>query len=332
MTDVATPAAAESDSLSAEETAYFESRGEKAEAPAETPEKQEPEKQPVEAVKPDDDVKMEPDETEETVEVENKGRFVRHGAFHKERVMRKQEQEARKALEVQLSQRNEAFARADERLKLLSEAMMPRAEDAKPEDPPDPEQDIFGYVKWQAKQIAQLNGKLGESAKVSEAERSEQQLRQSYQSDALRFAQEQKDFGDAYSFLIKGRDAELQAYGVSDPAERAQMIVEEERGLVARAVKDNASPAQRVYALAKARGYAPKAAEEPKDKAAAKSPVVEQLENIQRGQSAAKTLSSAGGSPSDALTAEALANMSEEDFAIYLAKTPKSQQRALMGG
>lgn len=317
--------AADSDGLSAEEAAFFESRGEKAEGLVEKPEVKEEVKEGTKDVKAEakaDDVKMEPDEAEETVELENKGRFVRHGAFHKERSLRKQEQEARRALETRLSEKEQAFARVDERLKLLNEALA--KPEPKPDAPPDPEQDIFGYVKWQAKQIEELKGKTTEASKINEDARAHMVMATTYRRDASSFAEKQADFGDAYQFLMKGRDAELQAYGISDPQERARVILDEERNLVQRAIHDQASPAERVYALAKARGYVK--AEEKKPDAA------EKIETIARGQSASKTLSNAGGSPSETLTAEALANMSEEEFAAFLAKTPKSQARALMGG
>lgn len=327
MSDVAQATAAESDSLSAEETAFFESKGEKAEGLA--PEvKSEPEAKPAEQqaeAKPGDEVKTEVDETEETVELENKGRFVRHGAFHKERVMRKQEQEARRAAEARLAQRDAEFARADERLRMLAEAVLPQHQQQQQEanTPPDPDQDPFGYMKWQGDQIEQLKGFLGENQRVTEQERQEQQLVQVCHSDVTRFVQQQPDFNEARRFLAEGRDRELQAFGISDPKERLAMMIGEERAIAARALNDRASPAQRLYELAKARGYAPKSE---------KSAVVEQIETIQRGQGAAKTLSAAGGSPSEVLTAEALANMSEEEFAAVVAKMPRSQQRAMMGG
>lgn len=334
MSDVA-QAAADGEALSAEETAFFESRGEKSEGLApETLEKKEPEKQPAKEAdaKPGEDVKVEVDETEETVEVENKGRFVRHGAFHKERVMRKQEQEARRAAETKLAEQQQLFARADERLRLLNEALAPRQEATQQTAPPDPEQDIFGYVKWQANQIEQLKGGLNQTQQQAEVSKAEQYVVQTYQSDAVRFVKQQPDFGDAYAFLLQGRDAELKAFGMADPNERAQVIADEERSLVVRALNDRASPAERVYALAKARGFAPKPVEAAKPGETAKPAAAEQIETIARGQAASKTLSSAGGSPSETLTAEALANMSEEEFAAYLAKTPRSQQRAMMGG
>ncbi|MGC5779489.1 hypothetical protein [Methylobacterium sp. NFXW15] len=55
-------------------------------------------------------------EAEEGSVDENKGKFVRHGAFHQER-------ERRKAVEKELAEFRERYARGDERLRLLTEAM-----------------------------------------------------------------------------------------------------------------------------------------------------------------------------------------------------------------
>lgn len=331
MTDVAETT--DSEALSADEVAFFESRGEKGlPEPAKEPEKIEAKPE----AKPDGkaDAKPESDdpEAEETVDLpDNKGRFVRHGAFHAER-------EKRKALEKQiierdqrLSQREQEFARVDERLKLLTEAVSAQ-EPSQPAPMPDPSKDIFGAFNWAVSRLKQIEGKQAETEKVSIEQRAEAELRNTYMASAQEFASRQTDFRDAYQFLMQGRDAELQAYGVSDPQERMRMIASEERGLVQRAMRDRVNPAERVYALAKARGYALKAPEpEPKPEPKVELKAAD-LDTIAKGIASSKSLSAAGGSPTDVLTAEALANMSDEEFGAYLAKLPKSQQRALMSG
>ena len=59
---------------------------------------------------------VDPDAEDADDPEKNRGRFVRHGAFHKER-------EARKAAQRDLAALQERFARGDERLRILSEAM-----------------------------------------------------------------------------------------------------------------------------------------------------------------------------------------------------------------
>src|SRR5690606_41844715 len=94
-TETVVETADDGESLSPAEQAFFESRGEKADGLTE--QKTEPDKVAQEgadkaAAAPDKkDAKAEGDEPdgEETVEVENKGRFVRHGAFQQARTRRR---------------------------------------------------------------------------------------------------------------------------------------------------------------------------------------------------------------------------------------------------
>lgn len=330
-TEAVVNTADDSDSLSPAEEAFFASKGEKAEglteqkAEPEKPEKVEAKDAPKEEKK---EAKAEGDdpEAEETVELENKGRFVRHGAFHKERMQRKALEQQLAERNAKLAEREQAFARVDERLKLLNEALSPKEQ--QDDKAPDPEHDPIGFMRWQAKRIEQLEGKTVEVAKTAQQQQEEVNIRNAYVADARAFVGKTPDFTEAYQFLLQGRDLELQAYGITDAQERAKIIQDEERNLVARALKDNASPSERVYNLAKARGYAKKAEAKPEPDKKAE----EQIDTIARGQAASKTLSSAGGSPTEVLTAEALANMSEEEFQAWMAKTPRSQQRAIFGG
>src|ERR1700737_726121 len=56
-----------------------------------------------------------------------------------------------KAAREETAKEREMRTRIDERLKLFNEVIAPQAgEVAKPAPPPNPEEDIFGYVKWMA--------------------------------------------------------------------------------------------------------------------------------------------------------------------------------------
>lgn len=279
------------------------------------------------------------DDGEESVEVENKGRFVRHGAFHAER-------ERRKALEKELADFRDKYTRGDERLRLLNEALSakPPLQQQQPSAPPDPEQDIFGYLKWQSEQINQLSGKLGETGKRVEETTAETQLKTAYVSDVRAFVGTNPDFGDAYQFMLQGRDAELQAMGVADPVERARIITDEEKWIVGRALKANSSPATAIYNMAKARGY--KKAEAPLAPStineAARAAVVaktngdgaaEKIAAITKAKPATQSLSNVGGSPGvDALTMEALASMSEDEYAAIRSKLSPQKFAQIMAG
>jgi antitoxin (DNA-binding transcriptional repressor) of toxin-antitoxin stability system len=249
------------------------------------------------------------------------GRFVPHQALHAER-------ERRKATETELGTYREKMARADERLAVLNE-LMSKPEAQSPtvaEQPIDPEQDPIGALKQSYAKIAALEKQLTESTKTVEERESARAMVSAYQNDAARFVQENPEFKDAYVHLMTGRHRELEAMGMTDVAERNRFIANEERQLVASAFQSRRSPAQMLYSLAVARGFSHTPAPAQPNHAA-------KIESIAKGQrQAGASLSAAGGSAGEGLTAAALADMSEEEFSAVAAKLGKSKLRQLMGG
>lgn len=259
----------------------------------------------------------------------NKGRFVRHGAFHKER-------EGRKAAQRELAELREKFARGDERMRLLTEAMQGRGAPGAPaavETPaaaPDPETDIFAYAKHLEAQIAALASGQQKAAEERTAEREHSDLVGHYRSDAQRFAAAEPAFAQAYAFLVQNRSEELALNGFS-PAEIAQAINADEMALAKACRSSGVSAAERLFKMASLRGFKPAAPESaPTAPAAPAETAAERVARVNAGQAAAKSLSSAGGQPAGEVTLEALASMSEDEFAAYLAKNPK-RAAALMG-
>lgn len=372
---------ADSSGLTAAEQAYFDSRGAKTDGlvpdagataaeteakPESKPAAEAPAK-PDAAAKPDKPAAAtasDPDEEPlgEDGRPKNPGRYVRHGAFHEERERRKTvERELQAEREARTKEQIER-AKVAERLDLLNAALAPQPKaEEKPAPPPDPEQDIFGYAKWQGerlaaleRQLGEVNGQVGKVKEQGAAEWQEARLRQSYVNDAQRFASATPDFGTAYVHLLQTRDQELAHIGHADPKKRAEMIAAEEREIVAAALQAGVSPSERIYGLAKLRGYAPAAASAqanggaapaagngngaaanggaaPAASAAAAPSVSDEIARIKAGADASKSLSQAGGSPGG-LTLEALASMSQDEFDGWMAKASKAQIRAVMGG
>lgn len=268
---------------------------------------------------------------------ENKGKFVRHGAFHQER-------ERRKAVERERDEFRVTVARLEERFRILSEggqapaqpgAAAPQAP-AEPETPPDPNEDIFGYAKYLEKQIQDIRAgqtQLTEAQKTEQAQRVEATQRNevltAYRGDVQRTIAAQPEFAQAYEHLFSGRIAELQLLGVPE-ADAVQAVREEEFGIAQAAIQAGQSPAARLMQLAKLRGFAPKAAE-PAAPAAPAETAAEKSARIAKGQAASLSLSSAGGAPAGELTLEMLASMSEADFA-KMEKANPARVKALMGG
>lgn len=265
------------------------------------------------------------------------GRFVPHQALHKER-------ERRKATESELQQARDLATKANERIavftELLQRSMTPEQQaqqQGEQEDvAPDPEKDIFAFVKWQSRQIEKLSTQLAERASKFDEHTADQQFRQSYYNDAIAFQQKTPDFRDAYSHLVRGRDAELQALGMDDPAARKAHIAKEEREIAEAARKTNRSPSAVLYELARARGYAPRPAQQPQQNQQqpnGQPDHMRKIEQIANGQRVAgNPLSNAGGSSGEGLTAEAFLNMNEEEYAAAISRLSPAQRRALLGG
>jgi len=253
------------------------------------------------------------------------GKFVPHAALHKER-------ERRKSVEAEYLTVREKMARAEERLAVLNEVLQqPQAPQtataSEQEEMPDPEKDIFAYVKWQAKEIERLKQTQTQVAERTQQQEGLQQLQRAYVQDAQTFAKDKPDFRDAYSHLANSRARELMALGYNEQQIRSQ-LTQEETQIVAQAFQQRRSPAAVLYEQALARGYSPKQAA-----AAAQAPnPAQKLETVARGQATQKSLSGAGGSSGEGLTVEALANMSEQEFAEVQARIGKSKMRALLGG
>lgn len=246
---------------------------------------------------------------------------------------------------AELAKEREMRTRIDERLKLFNEVIAPQA-DAKPEKPvrPNPEEDIFGYVKWledtHASELAELKGQIGQTAQTVHDTTAETQLRDTYQADAQRFMGETPDFASAYQHVNRVRDAMLQEIGYSDPKQRAQIRMDEERALVDQALRSGKSPAATIYGVAKSLGYvkaAPVAAAAAATPAAATPAasaapsVTEEVERIAKAQAASKSLSNGGGASVGPMTVETLANMTEGEFEAYARKNP-NVVKELMGG
>jgi hypothetical protein len=266
--------------------------------------------------------------------VNAEGKYVRsvpHAALHKER-------ERRKAVEAEFAKLRENYARADERMAILNEAMKPK-EEPKPKTPleepdVDPNEDPLGAIAQLSRRnkflIEQQSRATEETRAQSEARATFEGVQRTYREDAARVMAANPAFKDAYTFLMKMRDAEYQALGVTDPAQRAAAIARDEAQIVIDAVKSGRSPAETIFAIATARGFtAPNGQMKPTASATAATAKLQQLRN---GQAAAQTLSGTGSTPNDPLTAESLANMSQTDFDAMLEKMTPAQQRQLLGG
>ena len=250
------------------------------------------------------------------------------------------------ALEKQNGELSEKFTRGDERLRLLNEVMAPQPQQqAADEDPePDPNEDVIAWANWSRRENGRLRDAISQTQGVVQETNADTAMRNNYVADVQAFARETPDFGPAYNHLITVRAQNLATQGYSE-AEIRQIVHNEEKTLVQSAMAKGKRPASVIYDMAKQWGWRTPPAPAQVDPAAAAAnggqaaqaapaakaepSVVDEIERIQKGQAAGKSLSDAGGAPND-LTVEALANMSDSEFtALYASK--KGQIDGLLG-
>jgi len=266
-----------------EEKAYFEGKGVVPEAPVETPTEQPdkapdaaPEEKPAEALDPTAEPAKEADKEPDL-------RTVPYVALREERQKRQKEREERLKLEGRLQ---------------IMEQEWRKSRDPAPEQP---------------KELDPL-AKLESVHKFAEEERQRQAhegqrraLLTQYETSAREYEAEQPDFRAAYDHLVSSRVAELREMG-HDAATAQEIAQNNELAIVNLAFSQGANPAERLYKLAKLRGYTPKKADAPKDTAQQK------LATVEKGQQASKSLSQAAGSATKTNSLQALADMSDDEF------------------
>lgn len=231
-------------------------------------------------------------------------------ALKQERWLRKQE--AVKA--------KEAFERA-ERLERTFQQIVQRQNQPPAPQAPDFDQDPAGYLKHQQEQLAERQKQYDEMMRQqyhnAQAQHEEQRFVSAYAQVAQEYVKEQPDFGEAYKYLYESRVAELTAMGY--PPDQAAVITRnDEKMLVGNAFQNNINPAEKLYEIARMRGY--KGAQQPDP--------AEKMQSLQKGTQAARSLSSVQGKgAAGALTLDALSQI--EDPAEFDAAWNKMRMKEM---
>lgn len=245
------------------------------------------------------------------------------------------------ALKQERQEAKERDRRTEERLRLLQSVVEQRQApqvQQQQETIPDVDKDPLGTLKYVVGKIRQGD----QTQQQTQQQQQEQFYRQQIVGEASRmeaeFLSQQPDFdastrtsptyNEASNFLVTMRKAELTATGSYNPMQINQILVNETVELARQSLQNGRNPAQVIYDIAKARGFAPKA------KAAPQETESEKISRIAKGQEAGFSLSQAGGSKAPAnkgLDAKSLATMSEDDFNSFMAKAKKSELRSLFG-
>ncbi len=316
---------------------------------------------------------QEGDEEDQGGEGENRNKMVTHGAFHKERELRKQAQEKIDNLQNQYESLQQQFTVGNERLRMVTELIQAQQQQQELQkqaqaeidnQPPNKEEDLLGYMEWQEKKIAELQGtqqkafdEIEDTKLTFQQQQQQQHLVSAYQSDARNFISQTPDFADAYRHAMVKRDKDLQIMGYKNPNDRAQILQNEEMSLAQNLLQQGRSPAEVIYNWAKEHGYQPQSAEQAintADQQNGQQPAVQQntqvaanqsqqiqqsqqmqggamdkVAQLQNGQAASKSLSSAGGGEAETMTIDTLANMSEQEFDAFMASKEGEVHRLL---
>lgn len=298
----------ESSILTPDEQAYFSSGGE-TELPVEQEHAPEAEQQ-AETQAPEGDKPAERDE---------RGKMVPHGALHAER----EEHKKTKALNEETARK---LAILDDRWNtLLKVSEKPAAQEEKP---PNPDDDIFAFAKWNADQLQKVQADLAAQRQQEQQARQlseeDQAIRHVWNAAVNEFSAKTPDYKDAATHLADLRVKQLSILGI-DQATIHATIDNELKGVIQQARQNGANPAEVIYNYAKASGYAGKKPE--------MSDAERKVQEIDTAQQRGKTISGQPGrSSADPLTAEAIASMPQDEFKSWISK-PENERRfkQLMG-
>lgn len=273
-----------------------------ADKPLETQDEAPPPAEAKPAEEPEKDALPEPDESDAADDGSRppKG-FVPYNALYAER-------EARKALERKLAD--------------IEAKLQPKAEDEpKPEPIPDPVTEPDRFNAWLQKRDEDTRKQIEATDRQWREMQQRQTVAQTVARHEQAFRAEKPDYEAALAHLRDTRKRELAFF--TDDAEAIDRHIGQEAWQIANwAVQVGRNPAEVVYEIARARGYAPKAADPAPDAG-------KRIEAQARAQEQTQSLSQASGPANTGLpTAEDLANMSEADFA----KMDPDVIRKVMGG
>jgi hypothetical protein len=230
--------------------------------------------------------------------------YVPHGAFHAERMTRRK-------LERDLAEERMKWETANKRLEEIAKKFTPA------EKPIDPNEDPVGGIIHETKQtreeVAQLRKEREEEKKAGEQERRQRAFVERFDRDARVFASKTPDFTAAQTHLFQDYVSEAMEAGATQE-EAHQEAWRQWHVVVNRAFELEESPAERLYKLAKRRGY--------------KGSSEDKIETISNGSKATSPLASASGKAPSKLTAEVIAAMNQEDFD----KLSEADFRRVFGG
>lgn len=251
-----------------------------------------------------------PEAAEQAQEQHPEPKTVPLPALHEERAKRR---ELQQQLQQERGAREEMERRMQARLDQIAQAVTPK--------PVVPD-----FAENPAEHLKHSVEELRQATQASQRQLSEWQQRQAAEAQLAavaekvwaaeaEFVQDAPDYQSAVTFMLDSRARELEAIGHDSQSARNMAAREMMDGALMNAAQGR-NPAEIAYKLAKARGYT------------AQASAADKMQMQQRGAAASKSLGT-GGAASGKLSARALAEMSDEDFADA---TKGGNWQKLMGG
>ena len=270
----------------AEEKAYFESRGE-----TEIPESKEvaveekPAEKPVE-VKEDKEIPFVPEAGE-------KPGFVPKEALGEAR-------RTNKELREELNAFREKAAKMEMAYQNMLQKLQPQEKPVNYSD--DPDTYIQKFVADTNNTISALNGELNGIKENRQLEAQQNEFRDNILTKEKEFLARNPDYNDAVEHWRKARLAQLEPI-ISDPQERIKTLNQEAIWIGSNALKNNINPAEAVYKMAQAVGW----------KSESKPDVANKIQTIKNGQERSTNVT--GEAPVGAPNSlEELAKLPPEEF------------------
>lgn len=177
---------------------------------------------------------------------------------------------------------------------------------------PTLETDPLGHVLTKQQQLEQHLYQLKQEQAAFEQRQAEAareaQFVRGVQALEAEFAKDHKDYHEATDFLKSQIASDLEMQGAT-PQEINTAIAEQMRVLVVQAANVGINPAQLVYNIAQAKGFAPKQTQQVNQQVP-----IDKIAQINKGQLAAKSLSNTQGKVKHELTLNEMASMDDAEL------------------
>lgn len=230
----------------------------------------------------------------------------------------------KKMADEERGRRKEAQAQIDsikaenEKLKeTFNKVMRTAQEKADKENIPNYDDDPLAALKYENEQLRSKIDPLEKAEQNRQQNYTQQQQQKKFISEYAASADEFKettpDFDDAYDHLVDSRMKDYIASGYSKE-EAANLLQEDEIATVIKARQQGVNPAERIYALAKIRGYNGNKKSDADNFKSQIAKNTQKINQLERGVKASKTLSDSGTHSDERLTLETISQMDDDEF------------------